>query len=123
MSEERIERRGAPRYAVVMDAEVTDLRAHSTLKLRCSDISLGGCYLDTLNPIEIGTPLWLRLEHGRRVFECQTKVTNMIPRLGMGLAFADPIPEEQLGILNAWVSEAASIANPLPSLFGFSASS
>jgi hypothetical protein len=120
-SEGKVERRCATRYAVIMDAQVTDLRAHSTLRLRCSDISLSGCYLDTLNPMEIGTPLWIHLEHGQRVFECQARVTNMIARLGMGVAFVDPVPEDQLGILSEWVSAAASIANPQASRFGFSA--
>jgi hypothetical protein len=119
--EDKVERRGAARYAVVMEADVTDLLTHGTLKLRCSDISLSGCYLDTLNPMEPGTPLWLRLEHGKRVFECQAKVAYMVPRLGMGVAFATPVPEEQLGILNAWISEANASANPQPSLFGISA--
>ena len=120
-SETKVERRGAPRYAVIMDAQVTDLRAHSTLKLRCSDISLSGCYLDTLNPVEIGTLLWIHLEHGQRVFECQAKVTNMIPRLGMGVEFVHPVPEEQLEILSAWVSAAAAMTNSQASLFGVSA--
>ncbi len=116
------ERRSARRYAVVMGAMVTDLLTRTSFKLRCSDISLTGCYLDTLNPIEAGTPLTIRLEHGQHVFECQARVAYLIPRFGMGIVFMEPIPEEQLTVLNVWVSEAASLANPQPSLFGFSAS-
>ncbi len=102
------ERRGAPRFAVRMEAQATDLATNTTFKLRCSDISLTGCYLDTLNPAEAGAPVRIRLEHGRRVFECQAQVAYKVPQMGMGVAFAHPLPGEQLETVSAWVSEAAA---------------
>jgi PilZ domain len=103
------ERRGAPRFAVIMEAQATDLRTNATFKLRCSDISLTGCYLDTLNPAEAGAPVRIRLEHGRRVFECQAKVAYKVQQMGMGVAFAHPLPGEQLETVSAWLSEAAAV--------------
>jgi hypothetical protein len=122
MPDQPVDRRAAPRYPVVMDAEATDLLARSTVKLRCSDISLTGCYLDTLNPMERGTPLWIRLVHGQHVFESQAKIAYMVPRLGMGVAFAQPIPADQLAVLNDWLAEAGDSSNLQSSLFGISAS-
>jgi hypothetical protein len=121
MSEGSVERRIAPRYAVIMDAQVTDLLSRSTVKLRCSDISLSGCYLDTLNPAEPATPVWVRLEHGMRVCELQAKVAYTVRNMGMGVAFAQPIPADQLLILSEWIGQAAAAANPQPSFFGASA--
>ena len=109
MSNSGSERRGAPRFAVIMEAQATDLRTNTTFKLRCSDISLTGCYLDTLNPAEAGVPVRIRLEHGRRVFECQAKVAYKLPQMGMGVAFTHPLPGEQLETVSAWVSEAAAV--------------
>jgi hypothetical protein len=103
------ERRGAPRFSVIMEAQATDLRTTTTFKLRCSDISLTGCYLDTLNPAEAGAPVRIRLEHGRRVFECQAKVAYKVPQMGMGVAFTHPLPGEQLETVSAWLSEAAAV--------------
>jgi len=63
MPDQPADRRGAHRFAVVMDAEATDLLTRTMVKLRCSDLSLSGCYLDTLNPMDLGTPVWVRLVH------------------------------------------------------------
>ena len=118
---EQAERRGAPRYAVVMDAEITDLLSHTVMKVRCSDIGLSGCYLDTLNPIEPLTPLWIRMTHGERAFEVQGRVAYMVPRLGMGVQFAQPIPEEEFATLKRWIEEAAALCRPASPSFGMSA--
>jgi hypothetical protein len=104
-----------------MDAEATDLLTRSTVKLRCSDISLSGCYLDTINPMALGTPLWVRLVHGQRVFESHGKIAYMVPRLGMGVAFAQPIPADQLAVLNDWLAEVGDSSASQSSLFGISA--
>lgn len=122
MPDHPADRRGAPRFTVIMEAEATDLLTRTTVKLRCSDISISGCYLDTLNPMDAGTPIWVRLVHGQRIFESQGKVAYMVPRLGMGVAFAHPVPEDQMAVLKDWLAEAGASSNPQPSLFGISAS-
>jgi len=105
-----------------MDAEATDLLTRTTVKLRCSDLSLSGCYLDTLNPMELGTPVWVHLVHGHHIFEAQGKVAYAVLRLGMGVAFAQPIPADQLAVLNDWLAEAGASSHPQASLFGSTAS-
>jgi hypothetical protein len=118
MPEEPAERRRALRYGVAMDGQVTDLLARSKLKVRCSDLGFSGCYLDTLNPLEAGTPVLVRLEHGGRTFEAQARVAYMAPRMGMGVEFAEPISEDQLPVLQAWIEELAALAKPITSTFG-----
>jgi PilZ domain len=120
MPDQPAERREAPRYSVNMDAQTTDLVTRSVIKQRCSDISLSGCYLDTLNPIDPGTPLWVRIDHGERSFTVQARVAYMVPRLGMGLEFAQPIPEDQLAVLKEWIEEVVALSKPLSSPFGMS---
>jgi PilZ domain len=106
MPDQPADRRGSPRYSVMMDAEATDLLTRSTVKLRCSDLSMSGCYLDTLNPLDFGTSLWIRLIHGQHIFESQGRVAYMVPRLGMGVAFAQPVPADQSAILSEWIAGA-----------------
>ena len=60
MSDRPENKRSAPRYTVIMDAEITDLLTRTNMKLRSSDISVTGC-IDALNPLERGTPVSLRL--------------------------------------------------------------
>jgi hypothetical protein len=71
--------------------------------------------------VDPGIALWVQMEHGGRVFEAQARVAYMVSRLGMGLEFALPIPEEQFVILNEWIEEAVASSKPLPSSFGVSA--
>jgi hypothetical protein len=108
MAEQGSDRRESPRYTVIMDARITDVQMRSTVHLRCSDISITGCYLDTLNPLDRGTALTLRLEHAGQVFETAAKVTYTVPRLGMGLTFEKPTPPDQLAVLEGWIREAAA---------------
>jgi hypothetical protein len=117
MPEDPAEQRHALRYSAVMDGQVMDLLTRSRLKARCSDLSLSGCYLDTLNPLEARTPVMVRLEHGGRTFEVQASVAYTVPRMGMGVEFAQPIPEEELPVLQAWIEELAALSTPGGSTF------
>src|ERR1035437_8882486 len=91
MSDRPDNKRSAPRYTLIMDALITDLLTRTTIKLRNSDISLTGCYIDALNPLERGTPVLLRLEHDSQVFECPGVVAYTVARLGMGVNFVQPL--------------------------------
>ena len=51
MPEVTVERRSAPRHAMVLAAEVIELPRGAKLFVRTADISRTGCYIDTLNPI------------------------------------------------------------------------
>jgi PilZ domain len=118
MPDNPAEQRRANRYSVVMDGQMMDLLTRARLRVRCSDLSLSGCYLDTLNPLEARTPVMVRLEHNGREFEVQGRVAYMVPRMGMGVEFAQPISEDQLPVLQAWIEELAALAKPAASTFG-----
>jgi hypothetical protein len=107
------ERRYTPRFGILMDGRTTDLHTKAVARVRCSDIGLTGCYLDTLNPLERGTPLLVHLEHGGRGFEAQAKVTYMVKNMGMGVEFVMPIAEEQLAVLRDWIAALPANAPPL----------
>jgi len=87
MPDQPADRRGAHRFAVVMDAEATDLLTRSTVKLRCSDISISGCYLDFLNPIPDGTDITVKISRDNGVFETPAKVVYNHPGMGLGIRF------------------------------------
>jgi len=50
---------------------------------RCTDISRGGCYLETMSPMPVGATLTLLLEE----IESKATVTTSHPGVGMGLKF------------------------------------
>lgn len=106
MSHVRVERRSAPRRALVLAAEVTELPGGAKLGARTSDVSLTGCYFDTLNPVSKGSLVCIRISHFDEVFEATARVAYVSPGLGMGVAFENVDPD-QLSILDRWLKRPA----------------
>lgn len=99
--------RAFKRYAFVASAEVTETVSGTRLLARTSEVGLGGCYIDSLNPYPTGTLVRLRIVRDRGVVETEAKVVYSDPRFGMGLAFAG-IKPEQRSQLEAWLTEPGS---------------
>ncbi len=62
------ERREAPLHPFIASAEETDLASGARLSARVSELSLKGCYLDTLNPFPKGTRIRLVIFYGGETF-------------------------------------------------------
>ena len=102
-------RRNAPRYALILVAVVTDIESKAKLSARTSDISRTGCYVDTLNPIPKGKSICLALSQGDETFEATGQVMYVIPGLGMGIKFDEPIEKGQFATLNRWLDKASNL--------------
>jgi PilZ domain len=107
-----LERREAQRYAFVCPAELIDA-AGTRISARTTDISVRGCYIDTLNPFPVGALVRLRLTKNDQHVEFRAKVTSCHVGSGMGLIFERLTPAHRK-ILVSW-SEGAP-ASPEPSL-------
>ncbi len=102
-----IDQRGAPRFPIILIAEVRQLPSETTLNGRTSDVSRTGCYVDSLHPFPGGTVIRVKLMRGNEIFESTGTVVYVTPGLGMGIVFDNPVPRIQLGILDRWIVEAA----------------
>jgi hypothetical protein len=100
------DRRAAPRYPLILLAEVKDLLSSTKFTARTSDVSRTGCYIDMLKPLPRGTQIHVGLQSGREVFESAATVMYVSPGLGIGVAFAE-IPPEQQAVLDRWLAGAA----------------
>jgi PilZ domain len=98
------ERRGGLRFPFTAAAEVFDVRSQTRLSGRCSDLSLGGCYIDTLSPFAVGSAVRVRIERDMHQFEAVANVSYAHVSMGMGLAFTEVKPEHQ-AILRSWLAE------------------
>ena len=107
MPDVSVERRAAPRYAMVLAAEVVELPRGARLSARTADISRTGCYIDTLNPIPVGSEVRVRITHHEQLFEAQGRVVYVSAGLGMGVAFVTIAPE-QLTLLDRWLAESGT---------------
>jgi len=86
---------------------VTEPRSGALLAARTSEIGLGGCYVDTLNPFPEGTLVELRILRDRGVFEANAKVVYYDPNFGMGLAFTEMMPDQR-SLLEEWLADIVS---------------
>jgi hypothetical protein len=105
-------RRSFLRCLLVASAEVTDLRTGALLSARISELGVGGCYVDALNPFPEGTLVSLRILRDHGVFETKAKVVYCDSRFGMGLAFLE-MAADQRSRLEAWLAEIVSQLKPV----------
>jgi hypothetical protein len=101
---EHANRRRAPRFLFIAEVEVTDSNSGAKLSARVSEIGLGGCYVDTLNPFPEGSLVTIHILKDDGVFQAPAKVIYIHPGLGMGICFQGPTPE-QAGTLRKWIAK------------------
>jgi hypothetical protein len=110
------ERRITTRQPFSSEALVADSDANIRLRARCSDLSLKGCYVDTLNPFRTGTIVRVELRTADRVLEAVARVNSSHMGMGMGLCFQDLTPD-QTSVLMNWLNNEPSgrmwVTNPL----------
>jgi hypothetical protein len=97
------EGRRAPRYPFIAEAEVTEIAFDTKLNARTNDLSIGGCFLDMLNPSPEGTEIRAGISHVGTTFTALGKVVFTFPNMGMGVVFKR-VEDDQLAILQGWRS-------------------
>jgi hypothetical protein len=96
------ERRVTSRRLFSADALVIDEQAGIRLRARCSDLSLQGCYVDTMNPFPVGTLACVELRTNDEVFRAIAQVSSSHAGMGMGLRFEDPA-SDQIAVVVGWL--------------------
>ena len=101
------ERRRAPRYPIIADAEVTEIASETKLSAKTSDLSEGGCFLDMPNPSPEGTEIVVRISYDEATFTARGKVVFVFPDMGMGVMFTS-VPASQQAVLEKWLAKLSS---------------
>ena len=104
VSRHAADRRASPRYAFHATAEVVSTESGAKCRTRVRDLSQQGCYLDTDNPLPLGSTAHVRMAKGTKSLEVQGRVVYNQPGKGMGLMFTAVKPEHG-GTLDAWINE------------------
>jgi PilZ domain len=100
------ERRCAKRTPFVAPVELIDVRTGSRIKARVADLSVHGCYVDTLNPLAVGSDVRLQIQKANETLELLGSVSSQHPGSGMGLEFEEITPEQR-ATLKSWLADAA----------------
>jgi c-di-GMP-binding flagellar brake protein YcgR len=87
-------RRKYPRIRLNVPVEMQTDSGGIPFRSATADLSLGGCYIETIFPFPIGTNLDLRLYIGATIVIAATVVT-CDPQVGNGIRFTRMLPEDQ----------------------------
>jgi hypothetical protein len=107
------ERRRDTRYPFTSAVEVVLHETQTRIQGRTSDLSRGGCFLDTASCFPVGSTVTIRLTKDHRSFEADAEVVYSLVGMGMGVKFT-AAEIEQLGTVQKWVAEINGEALPEP---------
>lgn len=87
------DRRQHPRFKLRVPVELYIESSGSPVRGATSDLSLSGCYIETVFPFPIGTRLELNLQVDGTLLVLATVVTSD-PQVGNGIQFTRMLPED-----------------------------
>ncbi len=89
-----IERRVHPRVKIHVPIEILPRSSDTPLRGETCDVSLGGCYVETLFPLQTGIDVEVRLRAGEATLIALGKVRTCHPQVGNGIQFVRMLPED-----------------------------
>jgi hypothetical protein len=98
------ERRRAPRYQFIANAEVVEGGFGSRFEVKTGDLSIGGCFVSMPRPSQQGSEIRVTISQAHATFTALGRVVFVFPGLGMGVAFTYVEPRD-LAILEKWLGE------------------
>jgi hypothetical protein len=98
------DRRNGTRASFIAPIEMVEMRTGSRIEARTSDLSLQGCYVDTLNPLPIGAAVRLQIHRAGMILDVLATVSSRHAGSGMGLVFGE-ITETQRAVVEGWFGE------------------
>jgi hypothetical protein len=86
------ERRQWPRIKVPVQAELQVIGNSFPIRVKTADLSMGGCYVEMMFTLEIGTELNIVLWLGSSNLITRGKVVTRHPQFGNGIQFENMMP-------------------------------
>jgi len=100
------ERRQVPRYPFIANAELVEERSDMRMVTRVTELSLGGCYLDMMNPLPVGMLVRVKISAGADFFEAKAEILYSLAHPGgVGMRFIDVEPQYR-AVLQGWLEKA-----------------
>ena len=104
MTENGSERRSSQRRSIHSTVQYFDSQSAGRTRARISDLSVTGCYIDTLNPLPLGSKIHLTLKPSGESMEVLAEVVSSSPNMGMGVRFLELTPEQKAR-LGEWMEK------------------
>jgi len=93
-----IERRKNPRFKIGVPVEIHTEGSTAPVHCATSDLSLGGCYVESMYPFPAGTCLDLKLEASGTLL-IAARVVTCDPQFGNGIQFLRMLPEDRATLI------------------------
>jgi hypothetical protein len=98
------QKRSVPRYPFSARVTVIEPIKLTEVEAKTSDISLKGCYVESIDQFPPNTIVRIRIERAAEVFEIWGRIAHVQAGLGTGIAFFEAAPEERL-IVQSWIAK------------------
>ena len=93
------EKRKYPRVSILMDVQWES--ATGKYEARTSDISLGGCFIDTIGKVDVGETISFKIcQPSGEWIKLQGEVAYELPGIGFGIKFKNLAPESMKQVEN-----------------------
>lgn len=99
-----IQRHRPSRLPFVAGVQVTAIDTGAQISAHTEDLTLFGCYVETITPFALGTKVAIRISHSGTVVVAQGKVAHSEKGSGMGIRFTSIEPNSQ-STLDDWVTQ------------------
>ena len=99
------ERRRFPRVKATIPLELRSAGSTAPLRTQSDEVSLCGCYIETMFTLGVGVKLALTLWLGEEKISATSVVTTCHPQVGNGIEFVEMAPEHRLR-LSEFIREA-----------------
>jgi len=97
------ERRREERHPFIATVELLESAVHARITARTGDLSMGGCYVDSLNPFPVQSKVKVTITYNEETFSALGVVAHSQPNLGMGISFTTVDPKQK-EILLKWLA-------------------
>jgi hypothetical protein len=109
------ERRRYPRFPLVAQVEAFEPKTNIQISGRTSDISLEGCYVDTINPFSEGAVIRITITTDKLSYEANATVVFSQVGMGMGVTFTSA-EKTQFQIYQKWIDQLGGKLSPAPAV-------
>jgi PilZ domain len=92
------------RFPFVAGVQVTALDSDAQVAAHIEDLSLFGCFVETVTPFVAGTKVSIRISHNGTLFVAQGRVAYSRDGAGMGIVFTS-IEPSSVSTLDDWLTE------------------
>jgi len=89
------ERRAYQRFKIRVPIEMFPDSSTVPIRGETTDLSAGGCYVESLFPLELGTALEVRLRVAEETLIATADVTTCDRQVGNGIRFVKMLPEDR----------------------------